>query len=714
MVYCAGAAAARAVGVASNAGATALGIGMGKTDLELTRDLFKMQMRQTKRLWTADWAENSYRHGESCTQSAQQHAEAQAMSAASYYQAEKLASQQIKLSRDQDSRSYEISWRSEVRESLRDELTNQNNRFNIIMLCDTVCLGCVFALVAEGVPPEDSSMAIVNSYVLFVALSIMLFTISLWCAVIVVRRLHEHTASKLERILFLQDDDLQSAWQHQLQMNLPTGPQILHLVDQAYEKWVDNYINPLGHCSIHMLSVGVVTMFFTAGILTHARYLLEFDAPTAVWIFWGTVIATSTAIIYLKYSEDFMERRKEGVYDNSWQDDNSKTEETGPFAKINKTAEELFSESAKDLGSTKRMESFSYLEKTEREYCSKTKSLHHRVQSLKEEASSRSKRRKQIIQLLTTAAEEFDALPEDLTAKLNKILLDTDENDRRTSSLVTSGSDEYLDTIASMRSDWSKLRRPPRKSMAIDPIDAQRTPVILNQIRKSLGDIKLTTMLRIQNLSEEVLRLKSGVQLKEGKYIDNLNAIDRLGDTICHHLYPTTEIPPRSEVIVVARCTGGWIPTSRIEGQIVYTNRDESWYFRINFSNGFVSNRRHCQVRASYVDKGSRIFDGSSDESSLRTTSEDKDEFDEEGLDSTRSSQHGQHQHHQHWQITKNEMDRKANNEIVISIDVEDRHGEYQPNMRRSRAFNRNQQQHLPTPTAPNIRNASSSSYSKR
>ena len=142
--------AAKAVGTAGSAGATALGIGMGKSDMDQSRDLFKQQMRQTKRLWTADWAEASVRHGETIMQAAQHHSEAQAMASASYYQAEKLASQSIKLARDQDSRAYEMAWRAEVRESLRDELGNQNNRFNIIMLCDTVCLGCVFTLVADG------------------------------------------------------------------------------------------------------------------------------------------------------------------------------------------------------------------------------------------------------------------------------------------------------------------------------------------------------------------------------------------------------------------------------------------------------------------------------------------------------------------------------------------------------------------------------------
>ena len=64
----AAAAAAKAAHMAGSAAASAAGFGMGKADMDLSRDLFKLQMCQAKRLWAADWAENSIRHGESCMQ----------------------------------------------------------------------------------------------------------------------------------------------------------------------------------------------------------------------------------------------------------------------------------------------------------------------------------------------------------------------------------------------------------------------------------------------------------------------------------------------------------------------------------------------------------------------------------------------------------------------------------------------------------------------
>lgn len=52
-------AAAKAAHAAGSAAATGIGFGMGKSDMDLTRELFKLQMRQAKRLWAADWAEAS-------------------------------------------------------------------------------------------------------------------------------------------------------------------------------------------------------------------------------------------------------------------------------------------------------------------------------------------------------------------------------------------------------------------------------------------------------------------------------------------------------------------------------------------------------------------------------------------------------------------------------------------------------------------------------
>lgn len=146
----------------------------------------------------------------------------------------------------------------------------------------------------------------------------MLFTVSLWLAVIVVRRLHDNTASRLEQKLFIQSEDLQRVWKDQLVKNKPTGPTEIYLVAKGYEKWISENVDPSGLAALNMLSLGVVMMFVTAGLLMHSRYMTEYDNATISIpiIFWSIVVITSTTVLYMKFAEDRNEKRKLGAVSN--------------------------------------------------------------------------------------------------------------------------------------------------------------------------------------------------------------------------------------------------------------------------------------------------------------------------------------------------------------------------------------------------------------
>ena len=49
---------------------------------------------------------------------------------------------------------------AEVRDGLRDEFAYKNNRFNTLMVCDTVMLGCAFGLVSDGGLPDPVEAAV--------------------------------------------------------------------------------------------------------------------------------------------------------------------------------------------------------------------------------------------------------------------------------------------------------------------------------------------------------------------------------------------------------------------------------------------------------------------------------------------------------------------------------------------------------------------------
>ncbi|KAL3904920.1 MAG: hypothetical protein SGILL_009885, partial [Bacillariaceae sp.] len=126
----------------------------------------------------------------------------------------------------------------------------------------------------------------------------------------------------------------------------------------------------------------------------------------------------------------------------------------------------------------------------------------------------------------------------------------------------------------------------------------------------------------------------------EGKYVKSLNTVDPSNNSVCYHLYPGTEIPPRSEVVIAARNMGGFIPTSGIQGEIVYTNKDESWVFRVKFNNMLLRNVRTCNVQADNLQ-------GEDDSGEIGKESQD-----------------------QFWRIEKQELDIKANNEVLVTIDA--------------------------------------------
>ena len=110
----------------------------------------------------------------------------------------------------------------------------------------------------------------------------------------------------------------------------------------------------------------------------------------------------------------------------------------------------------------------------------------------------------------------------------------------------------------------------------------------------------ITTLLWLKNTSTEPLRLRSGLKLKEGKYVKSVTTYDPHNNSVCYHLYPPSKIPPLTEIFVACRSSGGWIPISGIQGYIVYTNRDESLTLNIQFSNHLVGHERKFKVEACY------------------------------------------------------------------------------------------------------------------
>lgn len=642
---------------AANAGATAMGLSLNQESVDITKEIFLLQMQQAKRLFTAQWAESSYRYGEAMAQAAEQHLEDMALAKTAYLQAEKINAQQTKLARDQDSRAFEMSIRTEARESLRDDLQNQFNRYNIVMLCDTVCLSLVYGFVVEGIPPEDTEEWILILYLFFMGGSIMCFSVSLWFCVTIVRRLHEHTAAILERKLFLEDEELQDAWQEELETGLPTGPNVIHHVNQAYSRWLLRFITPLGNFSTDTMVLGVIMMFICGGLLTHVRYTINYDSVAGVAIFWVAVFIATFTIIFSKIHEDACDRKKDGVYNISYLDAPSAR---GPMAKVKLAEDELFTTHAVRLGSSKREALYREREHSEREFVPDNSMLYEKAEALRKNRELRAKQRKDALETLTAAGEEINVLPADLMERVNKIIHDVDEADRQTARYVSMPSKKVQQHSQFFNRDADSVanKLPP---MLDRPIDAQHTSVSLTSLRKKLGDIPLTTIIRIRNLANEPLRLKSGAQLLAGQYVKDVevamissknsvrNVVRQIsirnvvGQSAIYHLFPISEIPARTEAVIAARSLGSkWFPTSGIDGELVFVNKSGTWIFRINFSNGGFGFTTCKTTSMRYDDPNQR-----SDVQVER--GEDKDSV---------------------WRVSHETIDQKRNSEVLVKIEA--------------------------------------------
>ena len=77
-----------------------------------------------------------------------------------------------------------------------------------------------------------------------------------------------------------------------------------------------------------------------------------------------------------------------------------------------------------------------------------------------------------------------------------------------------------------------------------------------------------------------------------------------------YHLFPIEEIPPRTEVVIVARSEGrNWIPTSGVKGELLFVNTRQTVSFQINFSNSMSNDGRVCYVNAA-VSPNAELKDG--------------------------------------------------------------------------------------------------------
>ena len=194
---------------------------------------------------------------------------------------------------------------AEVRNGLRDEFAIKNNRFNTLMVCDTVMLGCAFSVLSDGALPAGSHVAVVWVFMSGLSICIMCLTVSLWCSFIVCRRLNEITAWG-----FMERQSIQRQVSHwEDEMNA-------HKLQRKFDDWFKQHCFRMSANAETALTGGVLSLFVAASALLYARTVYEYDIANGAssWLFVACAGFTALFIVILERRETKMKKSKEGVY----------------------------------------------------------------------------------------------------------------------------------------------------------------------------------------------------------------------------------------------------------------------------------------------------------------------------------------------------------------------------------------------------------------
>eukprot|EP01050_Picozoa_sp_SAG11_P009010 SAG11_NODE_823_length_6997_cov_60.301247_5_plen_270_part_00 len=180
------------LGAASLAAATT-GVGLSTGEITTALKVHKEAYQQDKRFFYASYTEAVAHHGEAYAQAERIHAQSYAHAEAQYWQGDKHHRRTFEQAKLQHRLSIDLAMRAEIREGLRDEFGQKNNRYNALMICQTVMLTCSFQL--SLVEPAETAWRVATYlYTSTLGLSIGLLTLSLWANFILTRRLNQYTA----------------------------------------------------------------------------------------------------------------------------------------------------------------------------------------------------------------------------------------------------------------------------------------------------------------------------------------------------------------------------------------------------------------------------------------------------------------------------------------------------------------------------------------
>lgn len=290
--------------------------GMGATEITHAMKIHKEAFQQDKRFFYADYTEAVAHHGEAYAQSERHHSQGYAQGEAAFYQSDKEHRREILQARLQHRVSRDIAMHAEIREGLRDEFDQKNNRLNALMVSQAVMLTCAIQLSYVAELPWDETRSSMRwprmtwAYSTTCGLGVFLLSISLWCNFIATRRLNQYTAGVMQVEMHLE-----KAWRDR------RGKDDVHdaaMLRDFFRRWFSQHCGTVAAISLHGFTCGVITVFFSATMLIHMRFELRQKIPHAGAPFFFAICITSLTIIGIELQERMLTKKKSGVYSRPW------------------------------------------------------------------------------------------------------------------------------------------------------------------------------------------------------------------------------------------------------------------------------------------------------------------------------------------------------------------------------------------------------------
>ena len=615
------------------AGVTAAGMAAGEITTALK--VHKQAFQQDKRFFYTSYTEAVAHHGEVYAQAERLHSQSFAQGEAAYYQADRHHRRSFQQAKLQHQVGRDIAMRAEIRNGLRDEFGQKNNRYNAMMICQTVLVACGFQLCLVDLPAPDpdnlewiwTAYSWVFAGVLGSTLGVL--AVSLWFNFVVSRRLNQYTPGVMHL-----DMHLDERWRERRGVDDVADAA---LVRDHFRRW---FLQHCGfHASISMYSfmVGLFLLFFGFSILIHVRMEIKNQVQKAGSPFFFILCATTVIIAALEVRERSLTKKKEGVYARPWvnkltsslrdqmnalkkfesqplaeqglQGDNSSEEHVAKHAGTEELVARRHCPEAVTVARTASQSANAakteqLLEKSWRHF----QENQQREKDIKFEDWERDDWMSDIlteVQMLSRARRESVSHSEAHAGYGRRFGMAGEED----GNISEQGEDELLsaEELASgqsMASIGTASKGPTRKingPASLAPSNISRTPsqvtavdeIDATQLRKKLGVYFRSTMVHITNATDVKLHLKTR-RLISGSWFKDCA--------------PPTTIDPYSEVIFASTSKSKWVGGT--EAEIVYDTRGEtkSSEFRLTWFNGIVAGDRgrYCEAEVREITESAR------------------------------------------------------------------------------------------------------------